>query len=456
MRVARCGRRGWVRSAIAFLALPGRPAFAMGDRGDDFLPPPFEIYGHGSETVGGRNGSVYRVTSLSGGSGRGTLRDAVSRPNRYVVFDVSGTIHMPGNLALDQPNVTVDGSTAPNGGVQFKGTGQWTVEADEIILRHLRFRPGADPTGKLLSRDCLTIVNGTNIVLDHISCTWGTDENVSMYGRRKGHVDRVRNVTIQHSLIAEALQCPRVARPGCLRSGHSMGSLFEGDLDNITLYRNLYAHNVDRNPLVTTGRRGPGQLLQGQTRLLFAQNVVYDYIYALRLAARSPSWHLKVDAINNLFKWGRDYRRFGTAPKVPIERLLAQPGRDRGHRGRLSLHLRDNIAPRRKAGDPDCMVFQVDSANLPCGGDSKPPLRDLSPEPVSRASSSSPDPPSLSAADLEAAIAKEVGATLPCRDAVDARIVADMRAGTGSWIDDPEDVGGWPDLTRPCGRSNVR
>jgi hypothetical protein len=113
------------RSLVVLLVLLCDPALAMGKSGEDLPPPPFEIYGHGSSTIGGRSGSVYHVTTLSDGSGRGTLRDAVSRPNRYVVFDVSGTIHLPGNLLLDQPNITVDGSTAPNGGVQVPASGSW-------------------------------------------------------------------------------------------------------------------------------------------------------------------------------------------------------------------------------------------------------------------------------------------------------------------------------------------
>jgi hypothetical protein len=38
------------------------------------------------------------------------------------------------------------------------------------------------------------------------------------------------------------------------------------------------------------------------------------------------------------------------------------------------------------------------------------------------------------------------GATRPKRDAVDTRVVNDVKAGRSRIVDDPDQVGGWPDV----------
>lgn len=415
--------------------------------------PAFEIYGYGAGTVGGRTGQSYRVTKRGNGKGPGTIRDAVSKPNRYITFDVSGDIVLTGDLNIEQPHITIDGSSAPNGGVQFRGGWMWNVRADEIVIRHVRIRPGPNPDGGPLQKDCLTIERGRNIVIDHVSCSWGTDENLSMATappHRAGPEDRIRDVTVQYSIVSEELGCPDNLKPACETAASSMGSLFAGDLDRISLYRNLYAHNVGRNPQVGgTGR--PGEA--GRTRIELIQNVIYHYLYGFRMAAVSPTWEVDADVVNNAFVWGPTQEESGgppwpgrtTGPKVPIERLGAGP--EGPHRGALRVYLSKNSGHRRKRGDPECTLFQT-GTNAPCDGASAPP-GDVADTPIRERRIQELSEPALLDAVLE-----DVGATLPCRDAVDARVVRDVRNRSGRWVDDPRQVGGWANLDLPCSHEN--
>jgi hypothetical protein len=361
---------------------------------------------------------------------------------------VSGTFTLRQHFFIDQPNITIDGSTAPNGGVQFRGPSLWVILADEVIIRHVRLRPGPDPTGDLMSIDCLLIKNGRNIVIDHVSCTWATDENISMYASEPHGRHRIRNVTIQHSLIGEALYCSKWSKQDCRSRGQSMGALFTGDLDGITLYRNLFAHNVSRNPAMGPGRRSDGSPLTGMTRFELIQNVVYDYVYGVQLNPGSPTWLLAVDAIGNYFKWGANPDRFRTAPKVPIE--LAPHGGRWEEAGRLALYLEDNFSPRRQSTDPQCGVFYRVGSDERCTHDPS-----TIPHEIQAHRLTTHRFESLDQSEILPVVVTTVGANLPCSDAVDRRIVRDTVNGTGSWINDPEDVGGWANLEKPCNHINA-
>ena len=182
--------------------------------------------GWGRFATGGRTGSVYHVTNLND-SGTGSLRDAVSQPNRIVVFDVAGVIRINSRLVFSK-NLYVAGQTAPGEGVTVYGDGVSFSAADNIIVRYMRFRMGAVGTK---DKDAGGIANGQNMIFDHCSFSWGQDENFSINWDKKG--TSPQNITLMNSIVGQGLMT------------HSAGGLMQAD--NITLYRILLVDNSTRN-----------------------------------------------------------------------------------------------------------------------------------------------------------------------------------------------------------------
>ena len=182
--------------------------------------------GWGRFAEGGRKGSVYHVTNLND-SGSGSLRDAVSQPNRIVVFDVAGVIRLTSRIVFKN-NLYVAGQTAPGEGITVYGDGVSFSGADNIIVRYMRFRMGAVGTK---DKDCAGIANGQNIIIDHCSFAWGQDENFSINWDNKGKAPK--DITLMNCIVGQGLMT------------HSAGGLMQAE--NISLYRNLLVDNSTRN-----------------------------------------------------------------------------------------------------------------------------------------------------------------------------------------------------------------
>ncbi len=187
--------------------------------------------------------SVYRVTNLND-KDSGSLRDAVSRPNRIVVFDVSGVINISSRITFAS-NLYVAGQTAPGEGITVYGDGCSFSGANNIICRYLRWRMGH---GGSADKDCAGIANGANMIFDHCSFSWGLDETFSINPDGKGTPPQ--NITLQNCIFGQGLMT------------HSAGGLMQADY--ITLYRNLYVDNSTRNNKV----KGINQ---------YANNIVYNW-----------------------------------------------------------------------------------------------------------------------------------------------------------------------------------
>lgn len=222
------------------------PSVPFPDYGEVLAFPGAE--GYGRNAVGGRHGEVYHVTTLAD-SGKGSLRDAVSKPGRIVVFDVAGIIRLQSPLAFSK-NLTIAAQTAPGDGIVIYGNHVSFSGADNVICRYLRIRMGVN--GKD-GKDAAGVAYGANMIFDHMSVTWGRDECFSINGDPKKPGDQPRNITIQNSFIGQGLQ------------PHSCGGLIQTTAENgVTLYRNLYIDNKTRNPKV----KGLNQ---------FVNNVVYNW-----------------------------------------------------------------------------------------------------------------------------------------------------------------------------------
>ncbi|MDO4863369.1 MAG: dockerin type I domain-containing protein [Ruminococcus sp.] len=229
--------------------------------------------GGGKYATGGRGGEVYHVTNLND-SGAGSLRDAVSKPNRIVVFDVSGTIELQSNIVCTD-NITVAGQTAPGGsGVTLKNY-KFGMGGDNIIVRYLSSRPGADKCTSS-GNDAWGGAKGSNSIIDHCSLGWTTDEQWGLYSNNDHY-------TVQYSVIG-----PANSWGGHVKGIHGFGLMM--GRSNLTFDHNLIIHNVSRN------FRGK---VVGTETADFTNNIIYDWGYQ---TAYGTIGH--VNYVNNTLKAG--------------------------------------------------------------------------------------------------------------------------------------------------------
>jgi len=220
--------------------------------------------GFGRFAEGGRHGEVYIVTNLND-SGPGSFRDAVSQPNRIVVFEVGGIIQTNSRIVVAH-NVTIAGQTAPGDGVVIYGDGITFTQASNSIVRYLRVRMGRYGTS---GADAMTMTDDAkHLIFDHVSASWGRDETFSI----TGHAD---SITIQNSIISQGLET------------HSCGGLLEPS-GVISLFRNLYIDNNTRNPKV-------------KNRNQFVNNVVYNWGRGGGYIMGGSTAESRVNIINNYY-----------------------------------------------------------------------------------------------------------------------------------------------------------
>jgi hypothetical protein len=368
--------------------------------------------GFGSRTPGGRGGEVYTVTNLND-SGPGSLREAVSQSHRTIVFTVSGTIDLKSGLIVRQPFITIAGQTAPGDGICTRYF-TFGIQTHDVIVRFLRCRLGDESRTE---SDALDILNGCkDVILDHCSATWSVDECLSTSGDNQ-------NITIQWCLIAEGLNHSIHAK-----GDHGYGSLARAN-GPVSWLHNLWAHNNSRNPRLGDNY-GRGDHPQFDVR----NNVIYDY-GSIASGLTQGTWN--ANYIANYVKPGPSSKA-----KTPIHI---------DDNSAIQFHLSGNVFEGHDDFTKDNAKFvdktqattatQSAGANLPAGRTIvtlvEKPFTDPFPlVPVN----------TVSAEDAYKAILVAVGACLPARDKADARIVDEVRKGTGKIIDSQNDVGGWPEL----------
>ena len=211
--------------------------------------------------IGGRNGDVYVVSNLNN-SGSGSLRDGIDTApvsGRTIVFEVSGTIDLLSDLTIDSPYVTIAGQTAPLGGISLAHRALLINNTHDVIVQHIAIRPGDFATvPNVYEPDSLWIRNSDNVIVDHVSASWSTDEVLST-----SHTSD--QVTVQWSYITEALHQSNHGdgMGGCCEN-HGYGGIIDGQ--QITYHHNLFADNRSRNP------RAGGQATDAD----FVNNVIYN------------------------------------------------------------------------------------------------------------------------------------------------------------------------------------
>ncbi len=256
-------------SAAAAFVFTTLVSFALA-RAAEGSPAAWETPPGWTETRGGAGGKLIRVTTLAA-TGAGSLAEALAAEGpRVIEFSVSGVIDLGGqSLNVVQPYITVAGETAASPGITCTN-GEIHVSTHDVIFRHLRIRPGA---GLRAARsgwevDGLSSGGGAyDVIIDHCSLTWATDENLSASGPQfKGstpdewRMNTSHRVTFSHCIVGEALDESTHSK-----GSHSMGSLIHDNASEIAIIGNLYISNNDRNPL-----------FKGGVRAAFVNNVVHN------------------------------------------------------------------------------------------------------------------------------------------------------------------------------------
>jgi pectate lyase len=425
IRARQIPRLGWVFAvaggflSVAFAAVIGLPmlidAMTPGPPMNPTTPRPVEpqlglpvfpgAEGFGTRTIAGRGGKLIEVTSLAN-DGPGTLRAALDDPSpRIIVFRVAGTIELKESLFVNHPYVTVAGQTAPGDGIIIKNAGV-VITTHDVLIQHLRVRPGNEGDVEPDDNDAISILGrhadldgAFNVVLDHISASWGEDETISTwYG--------AHDITISWSIISEALNRSRHRK-----ETHSAGLLIGDSSYHVSVHHTLLAHNDFRNPLISGGGTHD-----------FVNNVIYNW-------GILPAEVLDFDSNTFLNFVGNYFIPGPSTQSGPFEILFAE--------GNPRIYVEGNLGPHRP--DPGMDEWALVGFGYGEQGVAPETYRSqtrFATHPVTAASASRA---------LENVLA-EAGATAPQRDSVDLRVVNEVTEGSGSIIDSPYEVGGYPEL----------
>lgn len=244
--------------------------------------------GFGKYTTGGRGGQVLIVTNLND-NGAGSFRAAAeAKQKRIIVFAVSGTIHLETHLII-KGDVTIAGQTAPGDGICLADR-PVSLGGDNIVIRYMRFRMGdkyqkggmVDGNG---GDDAFGGTKRKNIIIDHCSLSWSTDEVLSVYNGD--------STTLQWNIIAEPLNYSYHFETGDKDyEQHGYGGIWGGQ--HLSAHHNLFADCNSRNPRFNGIRQGIPELVD------YCNNVIYNWGENNIYAGEGGRYNI----INNYFKSG--------------------------------------------------------------------------------------------------------------------------------------------------------
>ena len=366
------------------------------------------VSGFGLDTRGGQGGKIIKVKNLNA-KGEGSLEEALkSEGPRIIVFEVAGCIDLDKkSLKIKNPFVTIAGQTAPSPGITLIRGGLF-IGTHDVIIQHLKVRPGEVGQAKKSGWEVDGIATGDgvyNVIVDHCSTSWSTDENLSASGPRfnganpdEWRKNTSHRVTFSNNIIAQGLSNSTHGK-----GEHSKGSLIHDNATDILIYGNLYADNVERNPFFKGGVMGA---------------VVNNYIFnpgkaAIHYALVESEWtgHEwitgKMSVEGNSIEYGLD-----TSDKIAGGKFT----------GPVEVYWKDNqIVSKNPANELSGSQTIVDKRPVwPAG---------LIPMPASA---------------VREYVLKNAGAFPWDRDEVDKQIIAGVRSGKGRIINSETEAGGYP------------
>ena len=415
-------------------AKAGKPYLPHAERPEDLPQATIPAFpgaeGAGRFSFGGRGGRVFVVKSLDD-DGPGTLREACESPGpRIVVFNVAGVIHLKRPLHIRAPYITIAGQSAPGDGVCVAGF-TTHVDTHDVVIRYMRFRRGATD---VFDRDDALGGNPVgNIVIDHCSCSWGLDENVSFYRHMHDPEDKgparklpTVNITIQWCVSSEALNVYE----------HAFGATWGGR--NTNFHHNLFACNTGRNPSIGMGYD-----------FNFTNNVLFNWRHRTVDGGDETS---SGNFIGNYYKPGPVTR------DGPIRHRILLPDGKRFPKGVVGepdlgrWHVSGNIVEGYPKINEDNWAggvqFRGDEKTVKFPADIPPAL-------LAKTRFDKPLPMApvvlQSAREAFESVLADAGASLPRRDSVDLRAVEATRTGKlvgtteNGIVAEIKQVGGYPD-----------
>ena len=335
--------------------------------------------GFGAVATGGRGGRVVKVTNLNT-RGPGSLAGACQMKGpRIVVFDVGGVIR--GDVTITTGDLTIAGQTAPPPGITIEGILQTRYRVqppvENVIVRFVRARP-RPVRGKSHTGDCLQITNVDRLIIDHVSCSWGSDENMDLCGSS--------NMTVQWCAIEESDPVGHVK--GRHNYGMIVGYTARGD---VTIHHNLFAHHQKRAPLIGC------DIVDHRNNVIY--NMLLPFIFhPTSMNRRRPGKAFRFNLVGNTFKSGPNVK--GHMKGRPFDKLIY-------NRRNTHLYAEGNV----------CSWL---------GGEARSNVQPLAKKPW-------PAPPvqTQSAKAAYELVLAHAGC-LP-RDAVSTRTVREVRTSTGRW-----------------------
>jgi hypothetical protein len=358
--------------------------------------------GFGKYTTGGRGGKVFIVSNLND-KGPGSFREAAeSKEKRIIVFAVSGIIHLDSKLNI-KGDVTIAGQTAPGDGICLADN-PVLPGGDNIIVRYLRFRMGDkyQKGGMIDGNGGDDAFGGTrrkNIIIDHCSMSWSTDEVFSVYGGD--------STTLQWNLISEPLNYSYHFEKGDSDyEHHGYGAIWGGR--HSSFHHNLFAHCNSRTPRFDGIRNIPEENCD------YRNNIIYDWGHNNVYAGEGGNYNI----VNNYYK-------YGPSTSNSVKYRIANPWNKPPSISFGKWYVNGNYVD----GSPSVTKNNPDGVNLEKGtSDDKKILLTDQPFP-------SMEIETQSAEDAYNAVLKNAGAVLPKRDTLDERIINDVKNRTGRFID---------------------
>ncbi len=327
---------------------------------------------------------------------------------KIVLFEVSGTIPINDYLGIDHPYTAIYGQTAPSPGITLKGC-TLSIETHDVVIQHLRIRPGDLNGVKPDNRDAIAINDGPNgdtynIVIDHCSVSWSIDENLQIFDNI--YKNSVYNVTVSNTLISEALNFSLHSK-----GRHGMGMLVRGK--NISIIRNLLVHNQGRNPLIKSG-----------SSIHVINNGIYNAHAENIHPVDSGKAPILGSFIGNYAIPGKNsHKNANWAIEIETSSMLQSS----------SFFIDDNYCKNYNSEDPLASVRNLTGLSENSIFTLNPPV------PISKMNI-------ISSKNIMAYLLGNVGARPNDRDSVDIRVLKDFKDSTGGWINSQKDVGGWPIL----------